>query len=303
MKNNDKALIILPSNFGDILLTLKAIELIKNSLKQIEICALASPSTAKFVDSLGFFNKVDIFDKNWSLSNKYKYLSTFRNKYYFCFDFKHSLVPFIVNSRRHTPMLRFAYHGHKSDYYLDLVNKTLKADEKQNDKFEKYIPRPDSTFSELLENDKYIFIAAGSKSGKKRYPAQKWADFINRLDTTKKFVFIGAKEDNEIVGKIIKAINENKKDKVVNLIAKTSFIDLFYLLSNYASVILGCDSAPMHVASYVDIPTIALFGPTDPVLYGPRSSKKIVIQSAHGTKGKMSDIEVEEILNAYEELK
>lgn len=36
-----------------------------------------------------------------------------------------------------------------------------------------------------------------------------------------------------------------------------------------AAAFVGCDSAPLHLASLLDVPAVALFGPKDPALYGP----------------------------------
>jgi ADP-heptose:LPS heptosyltransferase len=36
-----------------------------------------------------------------------------------------------------------------------------------------------------------------------------------------------------------------------------------------SSFVLANDSAPMHLASYLDVPVLALFGPSDPKKYGP----------------------------------
>ena len=36
-----------------------------------------------------------------------------------------------------------------------------------------------------------------------------------------------------------------------------------------AELVLGADSGPLHLAAAVGAPTVRLFGPTDPGLYGP----------------------------------
>lgn len=308
-----KVLVVLPSNFGDILLTLKAVNKLKNIYAEHEIGALCSPHTADFVDSLGFFDKVDIFDKKWSLATKYKYLSTFKNKYNVCIDFKHSLIPIIINAKNHTPMLRSKKKIHKSDMYSDLVLKTCKVKELIEKDNKYHIPKHQANFSEFKSDKKYVFIAAGSKSSLKQLAAEKWSSFINQLSTDQAVVFVGAPEDKDFVDSIKNKLDNNLNREVIDLVAKTSFIDLFSLFLNYAKVLICCDSAPMHVASYIDIPIIALFGPTDPKLYGPKSTKSICVQADNSCLACMQAkcslsthcmdlINVEQIIKAYDEI-
>jgi heptosyltransferase I len=44
-----------------------------------------------------------------------------------------------------------------------------------------------------------------------------------------------------------------------------------------ADLYIGGDSGPMHIASTLGIPTVAIFGPKDPVVYGPYNSKSIIV--------------------------
>jgi ADP-heptose:LPS heptosyltransferase len=46
-----------------------------------------------------------------------------------------------------------------------------------------------------------------------------------------------------------------------------------------ADLFIGCDSAPLVLASLVDTPAIGLFGPKDPALYGPFSPLSDVVRS------------------------
>ena len=58
---------------------------------------------------------------------------------------------------------------------------------------------------------------------------------------------------------------------MVNLAGKTNFYELGYLLMHYSALLLSVDSSIMHLASYLGLPIVALFGPTDQHKYGPFS--------------------------------
>jgi heptosyltransferase-1 len=45
-----------------------------------------------------------------------------------------------------------------------------------------------------------------------------------------------------------------------------------------ARLFIGCDSGPMHLASALEIPVVAIFGPTDPARNGPYGTRSIVLR-------------------------
>lgn len=63
----------------------------------------------------------------------------------------------------------------------------------------------------------------------------------------------------------------------INLVGKTSILQLGALLER-CEICLTCDSGPMHIAAAVGTPTIALFGPTDPVRHKPYGAGHTVIE-------------------------
>ncbi|MDR1401874.1 MAG: glycosyltransferase family 9 protein [Puniceicoccales bacterium] len=69
---------------------------------------------------------------------------------------------------------------------------------------------------------------------------------------------------------------------VCNLSGRTSLTDAIHLVKK-AALVIGNDSAPVHLAAAIGIPLVALFGPTDPKMFGPYpigSESNHVIQSA-----------------------
>jgi heptosyltransferase-1 len=58
------------------------------------------------------------------------------------------------------------------------------------------------------------------------------------------------------------------KDRFHNLIGKTSLLELPLIIQK-ATIVVANDSGPMHIAAAMSKPLLALFGPTDPLQYGP----------------------------------
>jgi len=65
---------------------------------------------------------------------------------------------------------------------------------------------------------------------------------------------------------------------VLNLAGETSLPELIEVLAGASAVVTG-DTGPMHIASALGIPTIALFGPANPRRTGPYRHGHLVIRS------------------------
>lgn len=68
-----------------------------------------------------------------------------------------------------------------------------------------------------------------------------------------------------------------------------------------ARLYVGCDSGPLHLASAVGTPSVALFGPKDPRTYAPWNPHSRVVQKGEFW-GEMADIKVEDVMAAAREL-
>lgn len=62
---------------------------------------------------------------------------------------------------------------------------------------------------------------------------------------------------------------------------------------------VGNDSGPTHLAAALDVPTVAMFGSTDPAIWGPRGGK---IRILRAESGKLEDLAVERAEAALREL-
>jgi lipopolysaccharide heptosyltransferase II len=127
----------------------------------------------------------------------------------------------------------------------------------------------------LLPEDKMVTIAAGAKSHIKRWMISGFIRLCERLskEYTLKILLVG--DDND------RATNKMIADKgiknVYDITGQTNIRELAYLIS-LCRVLVTNDSAPMHVASAVNTPTVAIFGPTDPAKYGPLAARSITIR-------------------------
>ena len=53
----------------------------------------------------------------------------------------------------------------------------------------------------------------------------------------------------------------------------------FVHLVRKSDVFIGADSGPLHLAASLGCPVVGLYGPKDPVIYGPYSERGEVVQA------------------------
>ncbi len=119
---------------------------------------------------------------------------------------------------------------------------------------------------EKLEN--FIIIHPVSRWMFKCWDDEKFAHIIDYIELTKnKRVIITASPDPIELDRIT-SILKNCKSTPCNLSGSLSLDELSALIER-ASLFVGVDTAPMHMAAALDIPVVALFGPSKPMLWGP----------------------------------
>ena len=111
-----------------------------------------------------------------------------------------------------------------------------------------------------------VIIHPGAGTHIKQWPAAHWARVADRLITEwgQPAIFTGG--DHEI--RLVREITDLMRGPAISLAGETNLFELAALYEG-ARVVLGPDSGPLHLATAVQTPTVHLFGPADPVEFGP----------------------------------
>jgi heptosyltransferase-2 len=112
-----------------------------------------------------------------------------------------------------------------------------------------------------------IAIGAGAAYGSaKCWPPMRFAELANRLQSQwdADVILFGAASETAVSS----AIASEMRQPPIDLTGKTAIADLPALLSR-CHVFVGNDSGAMHIAAAVGLPTIGVFGPTDPLGTAP----------------------------------
>ncbi len=108
----------------------------------------------------------------------------------------------------------------------------------------------------------------------KCWPTDKFRELAGLIskNLSHSILVFGTKREIPIAQEICKA-----SSKVYSLCGKTSLSEAIALISKLNLMVTN-DSGLMHVAAALDIPSIAIFGSTNPITTGPWSKKAIVVR-------------------------
>lgn len=113
-----------------------------------------------------------------------------------------------------------------------------------------------------------------SRWGYKEWPIKNYAKLINHVCSRYKVSVLvtGSIDEKDRVSEIAGM----SRSDVYNLAGKTSLGELAAILKK-CSLLIGIDSAPMHIAAAVGTPTVIIFGPSSPVNWAPQGKHHSVI--------------------------
>lgn len=287
-----KILFITLSNIGDVVLTLPALDFLRAAFKEAKIICLAAERPREIFENNPAIDRVIIYDKHAKLREKIRLFYRLRKeKFDLVVDLRNTLLGIFLAARYGTPLFSAAPEDikHMHERHLYKVKELIARHKEfamplQNDiqRTSFYVSQNDREYinQALKENgisgkDKIIIIAPGARSHVKRWPEEKFLALIEAIikEFGARIILVGDKDDSATA----RYISGNLLYRILDLSGKTGLRQLAYLLK-MANLVITNDSAVLHLASYVDRPVIALFGPTNEQKYGPWSKTRSVVK-------------------------
>ncbi len=148
------------------------------------------------------------------------------------------------------------------------------------------LPRIDLTPSELELSVRLlgestelhtIVVSPGSGGRRKCWPIERYADIVEEVVAIglRAVVILGPAEEHLADRSFLRS------SRYVRIVQPPDLVQLAGLLQS-ADLYIGNDSGPSHIAAAVGVPSVVLFGPTDPALWAPRGRSVEVIESPDG---------------------
>ncbi len=123
---------------------------------------------------------------------------------------------------------------------------------------------------------RYLCIAPASVWFTKQYPAERWAELIDRVPATYTIYILGSPADVGLAEKLMELAE--RKEKITNLCGKLSFLESAALMEQ-ATMNYVNDSAPMHIASAMNAPVCAVYCSTVPAFgFGPLADDSYIVE-------------------------
>ena len=302
-----KILIIKHGSFGDIVLSLHPLFSIKNHFKKSNITVLTESKYKEIFKCLPFINNIKIDNRAgfFSIVQNFKLILWFKKqKFDWVFD---------LQTSRRTNIYFFVFSKLYSFYWSGIAKKCSHPHTNINRKYLHTIDRhrqqlnisgikrfikPDwslfiSKNNGLNIKKPYVIIVPGGSRHRlsKRWKIENFMEIISFFSELNFLtVLVGGSDESSIIKEA-----DEKNLKILNLIGKTTFLDLA-TLSQGAIVILGNDTGPMHflaASSRKKTKNIILFGnASDPKLCAPVGKNVVILQ-----KDDINEITPDEIKN------
>lgn len=180
-------------------------------------------------------------------------------------------------TKKVTPLLRDKVH--RADYYLGIIEGAgLKVASRVSEFFlddsRRLSLAKKLRKAGLGEGERFVVLHAGANERIRRWPAENFASLARRIkdEFGLRSVISGSAKEAPL-GKMIK---ELAPGEAIDFCASTSLKELAALFEKAQLVVSG-DTGPMHIASSVGAPVIALFGTASPRITAPRGKGRHVI--------------------------
>ncbi|MEO8740729.1 MAG: putative lipopolysaccharide heptosyltransferase III [Casimicrobiaceae bacterium] len=315
-----RALVIKLRHHGDVLLTSPVFTVLKHAVPGAEIDALVYLDTAPMLEGHPALAAIHTIDRNWKRQGlvaqagaERGLLAALRARHY-------DLVIHLTEHRRGAWLTRLlrprysvarhfddAHHLWRTSFthYYRLPRATprhtvecnldaLRRIGFQPDAGDKQlVMRPDDASRTrvrtlLAQNNltpqAFVQLHPGSRWLFKCWPAASYAGLLERLAAGgMRVVVTGAPDPRErsLVDAILATTSAETRAQTVDLAGQLGLRELA-ALTGEARAFVGVDSAPMHIASAMGTPCVALFGPSGDIEWGPwRVAHRIIASTEH----------------------
>jgi heptosyltransferase III len=345
-----RVLVIKLRHHGDVLLTSPVFQVLKNHCPTVELDALVYEDTAPMLAGHPAIHTLHTINRQWK---KQGLLAQTRAEWHLLRQLRarrYDLIIHLTNHKRGAWLTRclrphwavapftgpstnsyywkktFSHHfhwmhgnrRHTVEQHLDALRR-IGLQPGPDERHLVFLPgsaarsRVDTLLADAgLAWGRYLLVHPTSRWLFKCWPEASVAELINTLGTAGWPIVLSAAPNAEEMAWIAR-IKQQLKIEVVDFSGQLSLKELGALIES-ARLFIGMDSVPMHLAAALDIPSVALFGPSGEIEWGPWSQSARVLHSNHSCRpcqrdgcgsGKLSEcltsIQVQTVLDAVQQ--
>ncbi|MFC1821287.1 lipopolysaccharide heptosyltransferase II [Thermodesulfobacteriota bacterium] len=291
---------------GDVVMTIPALEAVKENFPDAALSVLAKPWVAPLLENLPYVNEVVLYRKGNGIpagligtiktaaglrKSKYDLAILFQNAFEAAMLTYFAGIEFRVgyNTDGRSFLLSHAVVRddeilkiHQVEYYLNILRamgwKAPSRDPSLAIAETDRVAVRRLLSSHGIESGNYLLgLSPGAIFGPaKRWPPERFALIGDRAVERwgAKVIIFGSRKEEEVC----MAVSRSMQNPALNLCGMTSLGEAMALIKS-CDLFVTNDSGLMHVAAAFNIPMIAIFGSTDSVATGPRSRNARVVQN------------------------
>ncbi len=285
--NQKRILVIKISAVGDVILTVPSLRALRRKYPEAWISVLVGRKSRKIIRNCPYVNDTIVYDE----PRRFRLLANFRMARLLAKEGFDIVVDLQNNRASHFLSffcgagIRAGHTNRKWAFFLNRKTKDspntmpplehqfqvlkLLGIEDYDKKLELWTEKEEDQRVRVFLESQWVspsqVLVGLNPASSLRWPTKQWPieNFARLCDELGKrnirVVVTGSKEDAPSLDKLF-ALTRHKP---INAVGKTSITELIALIRR-CQLFISSDSAPMHIAASVDIPLIAIFGPTDP---------------------------------------
>lgn len=295
-------LLIQLKRIGDLILTVPAIAALRKDFPAAKISLIVAHGSRELLPAIPGLDQT--FVARGQISDAPQFFAVAKAKFDYCLDFSRtdrsaflallSGAPRRVtyDTIRREPLRQLSYNEfvpsqvrfvHTIDHHLALLAPLGVHDVSREIHLE--LPagsqaRATGVIAQEGLGDDFVVLHPGSARAEKFWIARRWAEVADRMfdDGRLRCVVTGGKSRME--QDHIAKIKAHLQHPIVDLSGKLDLLSLAALLQR-ARLLVTIDSAPMHLAAALGTPQVALFGPTNPFHWRPRTTPLTLLRAGY----------------------
>ena len=309
LRDCGRALVVKLRHHGDVLLAAPVLSVLKAHAPRMEVDALVYDDTAPMLEGHPALSQLHALGRKWRsagtldrLSQEWKLFRSLRGRRYDLLvhltehprgawlrrmlGTRFSVAPIMPDRgvfwrRSFSHLYPLIGNRHRVEVNLDALRR-IGIQPGLDERRVEFVPgaQARSRVERLVPRTGFIHMHPASRWRFKCWPAERNAELADRLAADgRQVVLTSAPDETSFIDEIL----QKASSAPLNLAGQLSLKELGALTAR-ASLFIGVDSMPMHLAAAMGTPTVALFGPSSEVEWGPWNVARRIVTTAHSCR-------------------
>jgi heptosyltransferase I len=165
---------------------------------------------------------------------------------------------------------------HVIDQAKEIVSGATETPSSQSDSSTNWLPQTADaeSWAQQFAQNRIAILNPAAGWAAKQWPADRFGEVAKKISARGFRALVNIGPGEEEVGAAVVNASGAKAETI------SCTIPQLLALTRHAALFVGGDTGPMHLAAMLGVPTVAIFGPTDPARNGPYYERTTVVRSS-----------------------